>query len=818
MKIKAVLTVMLILITLGIAVIPQETVSRAHPSDVASPSFTPTKADHRGDESASAANASSPEDVTDRIIIRYRPTTAGLFSPAQDEQMQRLSRHAGTMLTYLREMSGDAHVIRLPQKLPAAQVERIAKRLADLPEVEYAEPDRIVRHTLTPNDPRYGEQWHYYERTGGINAPAAWDITTGSDAIVVAILDTGVTDHPDLTRNVPGLGYDFVLADLGNDGDGRDSDPRDPGDWCENVASSWHGTHVAGTIGADSNNGVGVAGVNWTSPLLHVRVLGACGEGSTSDIIDGLRWAAGLPVPGVPANAHPARVVNLSLGGKSRCSPAWQSAINDVTAQGVVVVVAAGNENQDAANFTPAGCDGVITVAATDRNGSKARFSNFGAAVEISAPGVNVLSTWNTGTTTPGAAAYTRKSGTSMAAPHVSGVVSLMLSRNPSLTPAQVLAILQRTARRFPPGSTCTTSLCGSGIVDAEAAVRAAGDAVPTPTSTPTATSASTPTPTPTPTSASTPTPTSASTPTPTSASTPTPTPISPPNSHKVSLPMILKPASSAPGTPAPTPTPTLPSTPTPTPPSASTPTSTLPSTPTPTLPSTPTPTPPSTPTPTPPSTPTLTPPSSGWQTLVSTTFENDFPGLWRVYDDDGSSNGEYFWAQRNCQSFEGSFSGWAVGGGGDGSALDCGADYPDSASASMEYGPFSLVGATGAELRFKLWMDTEQDFDMICAMASVDGSNWYGSCWSGDSGGWVDRRFDLSNVYQIGNLLGRSQVWITLWFSSDSSVTRAEGVYVDNLALRVCPAGVSCPATSSVPAEVDDTLTEFPFAMTRSR
>ena len=519
MKIKAVLTVMLILITLGIAVIPQETVSRAHPSDVASPSFTPTKADYRGDESASAADVSDPEDVTDRIIIRYRLTTAGLFPLAQDKQMRRLSRHAGATLTYLREMSGDAHVIRLPQKFPAAQVERIAKRLADLPEVEYAEPDRIVRHTLTPNDPGYGEQWHYYESTGGINAPAAWDITTGSDAIVVAILDTGVTDHPDLTRNVPGLGYDFVSEDRSNDGDGRDSDPRDPGDWCDSRNSSWHGTHVAGTIGAVSNNGVGVAGVNWTSPLLHVRVLGACG-GSTSDIIDGLRWAAGLPVPGVPANAHPARVVNLSLGGKSRCSPVWQSAINDVTAQGVVVVVAAGNQNEDAKDHTPAGCDGVITVAATDRNGSRAGFSNFGAAVEISAPGVNVLSTGNTGTTTPGAAAYTRKSGTSVAAPHVSGVVSLMLSRNPSLTPAQVLAILQRTARRFPPGSTCTTSLCGSGIVDAEAAVRAAGDAIPTPTPLPS------PTPSPTPSSTPSSTPLPSPTPSPTPSSTPSSTPL----------------------------------------------------------------------------------------------------------------------------------------------------------------------------------------------------------------------------------------------------------------------------------------------------
>jgi len=217
---------------------------------------------------------------------------------------------------------------------------------------------------------------------------------------------------------------------------------------------------------------VGVAGVNWTSPLLHVRVLGAC-RGFSADIIDGMRWAAGLAVPGVPANAYPARVLNLSLGGQSRCPSSWQSVINDVTARGAVVVVAAGNANQDAANFTPAGCNGVITVAATDRDGSRAWFSNFGAAVEISAPGVNVISTLNDGTTRPGAATYNSMSGTSMAAPHVSGVVSLMLSRNSSLTPAQVLASLQQTARRFPSGSTCTTSLCGSGIVDAAAAVAA---------------------------------------------------------------------------------------------------------------------------------------------------------------------------------------------------------------------------------------------------------------------------------------------------------------------------------------------------------
>ena len=239
MKIKATLTILVIFIALGITVTPQETVSRAHLSTVASLPFTPTKADHGGNESISAADVSGLENATDRIIIRYQHTTAGLFSPAQDEQMQRLSQHAGITLTYLREMSGGAHVIHLLQKLPLEQVEQIAKQLTALPEVEYAEPDYIFRHTLTPNDPLYWLQWHYYESTGGINAPAAWDITTGSNAIVVAILDTGVTDHPDLIgRSVPGLGYDFVSEDLSNDGDGRDNDPRDLGDWCDWRSSS----------------------------------------------------------------------------------------------------------------------------------------------------------------------------------------------------------------------------------------------------------------------------------------------------------------------------------------------------------------------------------------------------------------------------------------------------------------------------------------------------------------------------------------------------------------------------------------------------
>src|SRR5205823_4685517 len=200
---------------------------------------------------------------------------------------------------------------------------------------------------VVPNDTMYGQQWHYFEARGGINLPPAWDVTTGSASLTVAVVDSGVVPHADLAgRLVPG--YDFISdASMSNDGDGRDADARDPGDYgCNGAASSWHGTHVAGTIGAASNNGAGVAGINWSSKILPVRVMGKCG-GYTSDIVDGMRWAAGIAVIGVPANANPARVINLSLGSDGACSSAFQSAVNDVIARGTVVVAAAGNSNSD---------------------------------------------------------------------------------------------------------------------------------------------------------------------------------------------------------------------------------------------------------------------------------------------------------------------------------------------------------------------------------------------------------------------------------------------------------------------------------------
>jgi serine protease len=236
-------------------------------------------------------------------------------------------------------------------------------------------------------------------------------------------------------------GYDFITdSAMANDGDGRDSDPTDPGDWVQagecgggepqqDIPSSWHGTHVAGTIAAKTNNDIGVSGVAWEAKLLPVRVLGKCG-GYTSDIADGMRWAAGAAVTGVPDNPNPAKVLNLSLGALGECSQTYGEAIEAVRAQGASVVIAAGNSNQDASQYRPANCPGVITVAATKRDGGRAYYSNFGTTVDVAAPGGQtfdpvsntptttdgVLSTLNAGQTTPGTDDYYGfYQGTSMA-------------------------------------------------------------------------------------------------------------------------------------------------------------------------------------------------------------------------------------------------------------------------------------------------------------------------------------------------------------------------------------------------------------------
>lgn len=439
------------------------------------------------------------EDATDQIIIKYRSGSSSAAGGLRLPNLAQMSADAsdvlgGEALSYARALEGGGHVLKLGNKIGLARMRVIAARFAAQADVEYAEPDRLMYPVLTPNDTNYPVQWDLFAPTpgnNGANLPGAWDITTGASNLVIAIIDTGQLNHADLAGRFV-QGYDMISdSRIGNDGSARDNDPSDPGDWvtaaeaasgffagCTATNSSWHGTHVAGTIGANGNNASGVTGINWQSKIQHVRVLGKCG-GYTSDIADGIRWAAGLSVAGAPINATPARVINMSLGGSGACDATSQSAINAATAAGTVVVVAAGNSNANAANYSPSSCNGVITVASTGKAGNRAYYSNFGTTVEIAAPGGDknadagdtILSTLNTGTTSPVADTYVKYQGTSMATPHVVGIVSLVLSVNPSLTPAQVTQILQSTVTAFPAGSTCTPTTCGPGIINAAAAV-----------------------------------------------------------------------------------------------------------------------------------------------------------------------------------------------------------------------------------------------------------------------------------------------------------------------------------------------------------
>ncbi len=465
-----------------------------------------------------------PADSTDRLIVKLRNQSArvqaAMVSPGQ---AQALSATAGISLSPLRVMANGAQVLKLPYRMSVADAGDIAERLSTDPNVEYAEPDRIMRPMghlgPPPDDPSFLDhsQWHYLDpatESGGANLPAAWGTTTGDINVIIAVIDTGLVPHTDIDSDILDMtgrvvpGYDFISEDsagvffTANDGDGRDSDPTDAGDWedvgeCGNpgplIPSSWHGTHVTGTAAAMTNNGVGVAGVNWNSLILPVRVLGKCG-GFTSDVVDGMVWAAGLADSGSPdfqVNANPADVLNLSLGGAGPCSATEQTAIDQITAGGTTVVIAAGNSGLDASTHSPGNCNRVITVAATNRAGGRAFYSNFGSVVEIAAPGGEtaiaangVLSTVNTGLTTPDAGplgdTYAFYQGTSMATPHVSGIVSLMLSVNSALTPTRVLNELQANARAFPTGTgfDCTTTTCGAGIVDAAAVVQSVTNAM----------------------------------------------------------------------------------------------------------------------------------------------------------------------------------------------------------------------------------------------------------------------------------------------------------------------------------------------------
>lgn len=435
------------------------------------------------------------------LVVRFRSPDVQALSarnaPPPDALVAQLNSVAGGELSYQRAMSMGFHVFRFATPKPLSEAGAILERLRALPEIEQVTEDLRTSRDLTPNDVAFPTQWNMqsvYTYGGAANLPAAWTMTTGSASTVVAVIDTGITAHPEFqSRILPG--YDFISDPVNaNDGNGRDSDPSDPGDWTAKhecgygepaYTSSWHGTHVTGIIAAAGNNWSGMAGVNWRTRILPVRVLGKCG-GSVSDIIDGMLWAVGLEVPGVPTNPNPAQVLNLSLGGwsPSGCTSAYEEALNRVRATGALVVAAAGNDDNESAYVVPAACEGVMTVGAVDHDGYRASYSNYSVvnAVSVSAPGGDIsyygtdgsgiYSTVNSGTKGPVASSYAYYQGTSMAAPHVSGIAALALAQDPQISPELLYYSIYLSSHDFPRDSICssyaeTYLLCGAGIADA---------------------------------------------------------------------------------------------------------------------------------------------------------------------------------------------------------------------------------------------------------------------------------------------------------------------------------------------------------------
>lgn len=491
--------------------------------------------------------------VEGEVIVAFKPEAGTLRKHAlaarsgADGVSTVLAARAGTLGARVgRTLEAGAAVGPDTQVVRAAGVDAatLARQLAADADVLYAVPNGRKRRVAAPVDPLYltGPAVNQSAQTGGpasgqwylraptatvpsaINIEAAWAHTRGSANVVVAVLDTGARyDHPDLRKRLL-PGYDMVgNATVANDGDGRDADASDPGDWvtsaeaststfsgCDASDSSWHGTSTASLIAAATDS-VGMAGAAPGVRVLPVRVLGKC-FGSDSDIIAGMRWAAGLAVDGVPFNPHPAKVINMSLGGSGSCSAAYQQAINEITAAGVLIVAAAGNSAGHPVN-EPANCAGVVGVLALRHAGTKVGFSDLGTEISIAAPGGNcinvtagsaclypILAASNSGTRGPSNPIWTDSFnitvGTSFSSPLTAAVAALVASRRPDLTPAGIRAVLRNTARPFPTTGAdngtdptpvtacqapvagrdqlqcyCNTTYCGAGMLDAGAAL-----------------------------------------------------------------------------------------------------------------------------------------------------------------------------------------------------------------------------------------------------------------------------------------------------------------------------------------------------------
>ncbi|MDZ7833701.1 MAG: S8 family serine peptidase [Desulfobacterales bacterium] len=358
------------------------------------------------------------------------------------------------------------------------------KTLRSRSDIAAACPNYIHQALQSPNDEYYPLQWHYPL----INLPDAWEITRGRQNVKVAVIDTGViVDHPDLAGKITADSYDFISdPDRAMDGDGIDSDPNDTGDDTQG-SSSFHGTHVAGTVAAATDNDTGVAGVAWNCRIMAIRTLGKGDSGTTYDILQGVRYAAGLENDSGTTPDEPADIINLSLGGRS-FSQTEQDVLAQARAAGVIIVAAAGNSAENAPSY-PAAYDGVISVSAVDINANPAPYSNFGPSIDVAAPGGDfsgdlngdgyvdgVLSTGGDDSDGKIQNVYTFFQGTSMAAPHMAGVAALMKSVRPDLTPDDLDAFLQSGAIVRDLGPAGRDDRYGYGLIDASLAVRAARD------------------------------------------------------------------------------------------------------------------------------------------------------------------------------------------------------------------------------------------------------------------------------------------------------------------------------------------------------
>lgn len=438
---------------------------------------------HAGEAQLDAL-ASAP--AHDRFIVTYRPGGQRLADAQRRDAVLASAaasvpprRGAVLQVQRLRTMATGPEVVGASRALDRAEAEILMRNLAADPDVLRVEVDQLLEPAATTNDPELRYQWQFGTTPAAINIQPAWDLSRGEGS-VIAIVDTGVYRHPDLVANLL-PGYDFITDPVsGGDGDGRDGDANDVGTWTrvgecsaydKGSYSDWHGTQVAGVAGASTNNSLGMAGTAYNAKILPVRVMGKCGA-RTSDVLDAIVWSAGGSVPGVPANVYPAEAINVSLSGSGQCSASYQEAINRAVTLGATVVVAAGNRSSEVSGALPANCQNVIAVAASTSTGRKSTASNYGDGIDVTAPGQDVLTTRVSGATEAYGTRYSAEHGTSLAAPHVAGVIALMQSAAAQpLAPGRIEQILKDTARPMPVA--CPLG-CGAGLLDAGAAVAAA--------------------------------------------------------------------------------------------------------------------------------------------------------------------------------------------------------------------------------------------------------------------------------------------------------------------------------------------------------